>query len=211
MKLFLSPMTPSPGFTAKGPAIIIVFAGPTGTGKNEFEIRIDGKNGFRKCVSATTRPPRKDEVHGRNYLFMPSREEFRKLDLIESNEFNGHLYGMPRASIGSIVAEGGRGVCHMDVHGVNALMGDSLIAQSLMTVFIDAPNDVIVARARRRGGLSEEQIEKRVEEAERERRWIGMFQYRLVNDKEGLHHVDRMVQGLLLQAERRLVEICSCR
>ncbi|XP_043224896.1 membrane-associated guanylate kinase, WW and PDZ domain-containing protein 1-like isoform X2 [Amphibalanus amphitrite] len=54
---------------------------------------------YQRTVPVTTRPPRDDEVPGVDYTFL-TEDEFNKLrqsgDLLESGEYEGHLYGTPR-------------------------------------------------------------------------------------------------------------------
>ncbi len=198
---------------AQGVPLIIGIAGPTGAGKNVLEDRIKGRNGFEKCVSATTRPPRRGETNGKDYWFASSRAELLAMKPLETNEFNGHLYGMPERSIVDVIERGKRGVCHLDVNGVCALIAipNIVLSQSLMTVFIDAPDEVLAERARQRGGLSEDQIAKRLETARCERRYAPMFEYRFMNDKDGLEHVQAIAEEILRRAERRVVEIFAQR
>ena len=201
-------ITNSTACRTTGSAVILVFAGPTASGKEEFVKVIAGKNGFKKCVSATTRAPRPGEIRGESYHYV-TRGEFAKLDLLERNEFGGNLYGMPRSSLMDVIARGGRGVCHMDVNGVRRLImsPDTALVGALMTVFVDAPNEVLIERARRRGGLTEGQIAERIRQADHERAYSHMFNYRIKNDKEGLQNIVRIGFQILLQAERRRVEI----
>lgn len=196
---------------AVGVPLIIVIAGPTGAGKSILEGMIRGRNGFRKCVSATTRPPRSDEENGRHYWFASSRAELLAMKPLETNEFDGHLYGMPERSVVDVIREGKRAVCHLDVNGVCALIAIPSVSQSLMTVFIDAPDDVLARRARERGGLSEERIAVRIETARSERKYAGMFEYRFMNDKDGLEHVRAIADTVIYKAERRIVEIFAQR
>ena len=58
-----------------------MISGPSGVGKDTIKNRLR-ESGFRLgfCVTATTRPAREGEEHGRDYLFM-TEDEFRaKLD-----------------------------------------------------------------------------------------------------------------------------------
>ena len=69
-------------------------------------------------VSATTRPPRPGEVHGRDYVFVDP-EEFERLrgDLLESAEVHGHCYGTPAEPVREALARGICVILVIDVQG----------------------------------------------------------------------------------------------
>ena len=58
---------------------ILVLSGPTGSGKTTVVNRLLNVAPVKlvKCVSATTRPPRREEVDGDDYYFL-SPEEFER-------------------------------------------------------------------------------------------------------------------------------------
>ena len=64
--------------------IIVILSSPSGAGKTTLVNLISQKKNFINSVSHTTRKPRSNEVHGRDYFFV-SDEEFK--NLIKNNEF----------------------------------------------------------------------------------------------------------------------------
>jgi guanylate kinase len=76
---------------------ITVISGPSGVGKGTLiAALLQEFPHARLAVSATTRPPRRSEQHGREYYFV-SEEEFAAAEsdgrLIESATYAGHRYG----------------------------------------------------------------------------------------------------------------------
>ena len=65
---------------------VLIFSAPSGSGKSTIVNHILAKypDSMEFSVSATSRPPRGEEQHGREYYFL-SAEEFRKL--IEEDKF----------------------------------------------------------------------------------------------------------------------------
>ena len=63
---------------AQGAGRMVVISGPSGAGKSSICRRIVGDPRVRFSVSATTRPKRPGEVHGRDYVFL-SPQEFGEL------------------------------------------------------------------------------------------------------------------------------------
>lgn len=65
---------------------VIIFSAPSGAGKSTIVNYLLSKDiGLEFSVSATSRPPRGNEVHGREYYFF-STEEFR--EKIEAGELD---------------------------------------------------------------------------------------------------------------------------
>ena len=86
---------------------IFLIIGPSGSGKSTLEKKLVeiAPEQFHKAVSATTRPPRKGEVDGKDYYFMQKEGENRGLPvfdpskMLEVVEFAGNLYGLPVSEV----------------------------------------------------------------------------------------------------------------
>ena len=87
----------------------LMIIGPSGVGKDTFmQILIDKyPNLFIKCVSCTTRSPRKNEKDGINYYFI-SKEEFNELDekseIIGRFEKYNNLYGTSKEKLNNVLS-----------------------------------------------------------------------------------------------------------
>ena len=145
--------------------------------------------GLSFSISATSRPPRKNEKHGRDYYFL-SPSEFRKK--INNNEFleweevyEGLYYGTLSSEVERIASNGEVAVFDVDVVGgtnIKKQFGDSALA-----LFIQAPSlQSIEQRLKQRGTDSEETIRQRVAKAEKELGYARFFDKVIVND-----HLDK--------------------
>ena len=66
----------------------IVLVGKAASGKDHLRKKYESR-GFKYAVSYTTRPPREDEVNGKDYFFITDEESTK---MIESNMFYEHVY-----------------------------------------------------------------------------------------------------------------------
>lgn len=140
---------------------------------------------YELSISCTTRAPRGQEVHGREYYFI-SVEEFKQR--IEAGEFIEHeqvyeglFYGTLKSEITRIQAAGKVPVFDIDVKGginLKRLFGDEALA-----LFIAPPSiEELSRRLHGRGDTSEEMIEKRLAKASIEMADAPYFDHIVVND-----------------------------
>ena len=174
------------GMTGR-PGRIIVISGPSGAGKTSI------CNGLLErlpravwSVSATTRPPRGQEVSGRNYEFVSDEEFARRAsagEFLETAEYVGHQYGTPAGPVREALARGEYVVMEIDVQGG---MQVAKRVPDAICIFILPPNLASLrARLEGRKTEAEEQLAKRLAEADGEiaiARDSGCYQHFVVND-----------------------------
>jgi guanylate kinase len=166
---------------------IIALASPSGGGKSTMAKRLlsDFKN-LQFSVSATTRAPRKDEVHGKHYYFI-SKEDFKEKiergEFLEWEEFyNGTMYGTLRKTIENDVEKGYFTLLDVDVLG--ALNVKSSFGEDAKTIFIAPPSlEVLKQRLISRGSETDESLKLRLDRAEKEMTYKNKFDDVVVNDK----------------------------
>ncbi len=194
-----------PGWGVQGErGIAFVITGPSGAGKSSVIsalLQRDPRLSF--SVSATTRPKRPDEVHGRDYYFV-SREEFLRLreegKLLEWTEYQGHLYGTPREEVERKLSGGRDLVLNVEVRGALAIARAG-IPHPVVLIFLVPPSfEELVRRMRARGTESPEALAERLRIAREEVREIPHFHYLVVNDV-----LEEAVEEILciIRAERR--------
>lgn len=167
--------------------MIYIFCAPSGSGKSTMVRHLLTKypDLFELSVSCTTRPPRGQEVHGKEYYFI-SVEEFQKR--IEHNDFieyeqvyDGLYYGTLKEEIDRIEAAGRQVLFDVDVKGgvhLKEILGDKATS-----IFICPPSiDELRRRLEGRGDTSPEMIEKRLAKAEEELSYKPRFDRVVIND-----------------------------
>lgn len=192
-----------------GRGIALVIAGPSGAGKSSVIgelLRRDPSLVF--SVSATTRPPRPDEVHGRDYTFVSDSDFDRMIrggELLEWTTYGGHRYGTPRDEVASRLAQGRDVVINVEVQGALALRRAGLPHPVVLVFMIPPTRDELVRRIRGRGTESAATLAARLAIADEEVRHIPEFDYLVVNDR--LENAVAQVEAILT-AER--ARICRC-
>ena len=162
---------------AAQPTALLILAGPAGVGKSTLCDRlVRDVPGFERVITATTRPPRPNEVDGRDYHFLSDAEFDRRLAAGEFLEWawvhQRHRYGtlksavldqLPRTSL----------VMNIDVQGVRSIrtaaQTEPRLKGRLVTMFV-APDsmDVLRERLQGRGPVSPEELARRMQSAEHE-------------------------------------------
>lgn len=161
---------------------LIVFSAPSGCGKGTMLAEILKDKNFYCSVSATTRSPREKEVDGVNYYFL-KKDDFEKR--IANNEFLEYAcycdnyYGTLVSEVENKLNDGINVILEIEVQGamkIRQLRPDALF------IFISPPSvDELRRRLRKRGTESEEIIEKRVAQAEKELSFVSEYDYNIVN------------------------------
>ena len=167
---------------------LIIISAPSGSGKSTIIGRIMHDESLRLAfsVSATTRPPRGEEVNGREYYFL-TMEDFKQR--VENGEFleweevyPGRCYGTLLSVVAQMQEEGKHVAFDVDVcGGVNI---KNHYGDQALSVFIQAPSvEVLRERLINRQTDSMEEIEKRIAKAAWETEFAqGKFDRTIIND-----------------------------
>ena len=182
--------------------MIYIFCAPSGSGKSTMvkHLLTMHPDLFELSVSCTTRAPRGEEVHGREYYFI-SLEEFEKRikkgDFIEYEQvYEGLYYGTLRSEIDRIEQAGRAVIFDVDVKGginLKRILGDKATS-----IFVCPPSiEELSRRLHGRGDTSEEMIEKRLAKAAIEMEDAKYFDIQLVNDnlESAFANLDKIVEA----------------
>lgn len=165
----------------------VVISGPSGSGKTTIVERLLETSPVKlvKSVSATTRPPRKNEVHGGDYYFLTPQEfddRRRRGEFLECAEVhaNGNWYGTLKSEVEQARRQGAWALLEIDVQGARRVMQDYPQA---LTIFLRAESvEDYERRLRFRGTDSEEVIQRRLANARNELQSAPHYRYQVVND-----------------------------
>ncbi len=166
------------------PGNLFVVAAPSGTGKSSLVkalMELDAH--VQPSVSHTTRLPRGQEKHGREYYFI-SDAEFDAM--VQAGAFmewalvHGHRYGTSRRAIEESVAQGADVVLEIDFQG--ALQVKKIFSNAVLIFILPPSWEELRGRLERRGEDSAEVIEVRLRNAALEMKQVHQFDFVIINE-----------------------------
>lgn len=166
------------------PGNLFVVAAPSGAGKSSLVKALQELDSLvQPSVSHTTRAPRGQEKHGREYFFV-SEQEFDHM--VQANAFvewahvHNHRYGTSRKAIEERMAQGADVILEIDFQG--ALQIKKIFANAV-TIFILPPSwEELRSRLERRGEDSPAVIEVRLQNAATEMAEVHQFDFVIINE-----------------------------
>jgi guanylate kinase len=166
---------------------LIILIAPSGGGKSTIAKEIVKSNpDIDYSISYTTRKPRGDEQHGKDYFFVSENEFQNMKDKGEFFEYacvHDNWYGTSGKFIEKTIEKGHYAMLDIDVEGAKQIMSQSIDA---VTIFIIPPSiSVLEKRLITRGTDDQEVIRRRLKNAELEVSNVHHFQYLVVNDDLG--------------------------
>ncbi len=162
----------------------IILSAPSGGGKTTIARRLlEVRNDVGYSVSATTRPPRKGEVEGRDYYFR-SRADFergRKAgEFAESAEVHGYLYGTLRSEVERVLESGRHVVMDIDVQGTRQFK--EAFPESVLIFILPPSAQVLIERLEARKTEDAKSLIRRLGSAKEELKAIDLYPYLVVNE-----------------------------
>lgn len=181
---------------------ILILSAPSGSGKSTIIGKLmedpDLKLGF--SISATSRKPRGEEKHGREYFFMTEaefQENIIRGNFVEWEEvYSGVRYGTLVSEVERITGNGRNLIMDVDVKG--ALNIKKRFGDDALTIFIMPPDkETLEKRLRLRGTDSEETIKSRLQKSEYEIGFANQFDFVVVNDnlEEAVKKVEEKIRA----------------
>ena len=166
--------------------IIVILSSPSGTGKTTLANLILQKKKFVNSISHTTRKPRSNEVHGKDYFFV-NDEEFKNLiknnDFLEyANVFN-NLYGTSKNFVLENLEKGNNVVFDIDWQGTEQIRSQN-IKYKMITFFVLPPSkEILYERLTNRDMKDKLIVSERMKEFYKDvKHWVD-YDYVVINDE----------------------------
>lgn len=191
------------------PGNLYVVAAPSGTGKSSLvKALLEVDSHMELSVSHTTRAPRGQEVHGREYYFV-SHDDFDRMvahnAFVEWAHVHNNRYGTSRKAIEEKIAAGADIVLEIDFQG--ALQIKQQFANAVLIFILPPSWPELRSRLMRRAEDPEDVIDLRMKNAADEVAHVDKFDFVIINesfdralfDLKAIAHAQR----LKVSAQRR--------
>jgi guanylate kinase len=186
--------------------LLIVISGPSGAGKDSVMQRMKERGlPFHFVVTATTRPQRTNEEHGKDYWFVTKEEFARMIDedeLIEHAIVYGDYKGIPKQQVREALASGMDVVMRIDVQGAETVRK---MAHDVLMIFLTTETEQdLVRRLETRKTETPDALALRIATARKELNRVEAFDYLIVNRE---FHLDETVDTIraIIEAEHHRV------
>jgi guanylate kinase len=191
------------------PGNLFVVAAPSGAGKSSLVralLELDSR--VQPSVSHTTRAPRGQEKHGREYFFV-SQQEFDAMvaaeAFIEWAHVHSQRYGTSKKAIEERMAQGADVILEIDFQG--AIQIKDIFANAICIFILPPSWEELRSRLERRGEDAPQTIEMRMKNAQLEVANASKFDFVIINElfDRALFDLKAIVhsQRLKFSAQRR--------
>jgi guanylate kinase len=190
----------------KNPGLIVIISSPSGTGKTTICHKLLRRNSdFVFSVSATTRPPRKNEKDGIDYYFL-TEAQFGRMQ--KNNEFAewanvfGFRYGTPKKQLERALKDNRVLLCDVDIQGGMSIKKKY---KDAVSIFVIPPSlTELKRRLFKRRTESPSQKKLRLKTAIKELRYWKYYDYIVLNDdlKIAIDEVDMIIAAERMKAGR---------
>ena len=186
--------------------LLIVISGPSGVGKDSVVQRL------KECglpvhfvVTATTRPRRENETHGKDYFFV-SKDEFANMieqeELIEYAIVYKDYKGIPKQQVREALASGKDVIMRVDVQGAATVR--KLAPEAVLIFLTTQSEEELVNRLKARKTEKPEELSLRIATARQELRRVTEFDYVIVNSDGCLENTVETVMAIILAEHQRV-------
>ena len=195
--------------------LLIVLSGPSGSGKSSLvEALCDSESSLHFSISATTRPPRQNEIDGVNYYFL-SYAEFKDLTrsggFVEWAKYGEHYYGTLKSEVECPLSEGKDVLLEIDVQGAMQVKKQNF--KSILVFILPPSFEILAERLRGRQTESDVERQQRLETASSELAHIKNYDYYVINPENEINQAVQQIRDIISVArcriDNRLVELVN--
>ncbi len=185
--------------------LLVIVSAPSGAGKDTVIARLLKElPDAALYVTATSRPPRKGEVHGRDYFFYTPgkfREHIEEGDFIEWSMVHDDYKGVRKDALAETLREHAVVTIKPDPQGMRKLKAK---VPEALSIFIMPPSiESLRKRLERRGTESPESLELRLRNAVIEMAAAPEYDYVVVNEDGRIDETVDKIKAIIEQEAKR--------
>lgn len=162
----------------------LILSSPSGGGKTTItKLLLERRPDVGYSISCTTRAPRNNEAHGKDYFFLSKSDFLEKRErgeFAESAEVHGNWYGTLRSQVDVVLGQHKHVIMDIDVQGARQFK--AAYPESVHVFLIPPSAEALLARLSARQTESGDGFRTRVRAAREELRAAVSYQYAVVND-----------------------------
>lgn len=192
---------------------LFVISAPSGAGKTSLvKALVQSDLDLSLSISHTTRPPRSEEVNGRDYHFV-NKDTFQQMlangEFLENAEVYGNCYGTSQKWINETVASGQDILLEIDCQGAKQV--HQIFPQSIGIFILPPSADALATRLKTRAQDNAAVIQMRLAAAREEISHISEFDYVIINNKleDALSELICIIRAERLKKDRQVMRFHS--
>ena len=165
--------------------MIVVLSSPSGAGKTTLVNKISLENNFQISVSHTTRPPRTNEINGKDYFFV-NKEKFevliKKDEFLEYAKVFENYYGSSKQAVIKNLDNGKNVIFDIDWQGSEQIKKKKL-NYKLITFFILPPSRKVLFERLSNRDMKDKNIVERMKQFDQDiLRWKN-YDFVVINNE----------------------------
>ncbi|NLY92073.1 MAG: guanylate kinase [Firmicutes bacterium] len=179
--------------------LLYVLSGPSGVGKNTILSEVLAKRkDLTYSISATTRPPRGQEIDVVNYYFLSKEQFLAEIEndgFLEWAEIYGYYYGTPKQMVLDRLQKGEHVILDVDIQGAAQIKKNY---PNAILIFLYPPSiEELKRRLLERKTDDQASIEKRLAYIDQELAAVSRYDYVVVNDRldEACQRVESIINA----------------
>ena len=190
----------------KEDGVIVILSSPSGAGKTTLSKLLAKNKNFHISVSHTTRRPRNNEEHGKDYFFV-NHEQFKLLidekEFLEYAKVFNHYYGTTKTFVNQTLEKGENVVFDIDWQGTEQIKKKNLNYR-LITFFILPPSkEVLFERLSNRDMKDKLIVEERMKQFNKDILHWKNYDFVVINDslEKCYNEVSNLIEAKIKQTE----------
>jgi len=178
---------------------IIIMCGPTGVGKTTIAKELFKLfPTLKPSVTYSTRPPRPSAIEDKKMIHISEEEFLQKKkngDFLEDAKVHGNYYGTAKKETLELIKTNSV-LFNIDING-EELIKQQFPGQCITIFILPESMEQLVSHVKKRGEISNEELQTRLETAKKELKKTNLFDYTIINHEGKLEETIKKVAEIV--------------